>query len=667
MSALRFRQVHLDFHTSEKIPGVGREFEARQFQEMLQRGHVNSVTLFSKCHHGMSYHDTAVGVRHPHMQQELLPQQIEACRAIDINTPIYISAGLDEAMALAHPEWTTKGQGGQAYDPLKAGWKRLCFNTPYLDYLCAQIDEVVERFGGGDGIFLDIIHAHKCYCRYCIEGMVEAGLDPTNDEDAEDYGYRVLQKYWEQTTAACKRKNPEQRVFHNSGHVPKGSHAFMKWNSHLELESLPTGGWGYDHFPLSAKYAATTGMDFLGMTGKFHGTWGEFGGFKRPNALRYECAAMLAFGSKCSVGDQLHPNGEMNRDTYELIGAAYKEVEVKETWCSGAVPVSEVALVSPEALHSDKPGSYRSQGKAEEGAGRMLLELQVQFDVVDLERDLSAYRLVILPDEISLEGDFATKMQNYVAGGGKVILSGRSGMDRQNTHFVLDAGLDIEGMGEYDPDYIVPGDMPTPLVRGRFVVHGGAWQVRPHAGTRVLAQRAVPYFNRGWDHFCSHQHTPDAEISEFPAITATDSIVYFAHNIFTAYRQMGQPLYRDLVQDAIHLLLGDLAVQTNLPTAARASLMHQADKSRYVLHLLYAVPVKRGADSGDHAAGALSVEIIEDLVPLHDIECSVRVPQEIKGVRLAPSGEEIEYSVRDGAVTFTVPKLLCHQMIELTV
>jgi hypothetical protein len=33
--------------------------------------------------------------------------------------------------------------------------------------------------------------------------------------------------------------------------VPKGSHAFLKWNSHLELESLPTGGWGYDHFPLS--------------------------------------------------------------------------------------------------------------------------------------------------------------------------------------------------------------------------------------------------------------------------------------------------------------------------------------------------------------------------------------------------------------------------------
>lgn len=666
MTSLRFRQIHLDFHTSEKIPGVGSKFDAEQFQEMLRLGHVDSVTLFSKCHHGMSYHDTQVGVRHPHMDEELLPQQIEACRAIDVKTPIYISAGFDEAMAVAHPEWTTKGKDGQAYDPLKAGWKRLCFNTPYLDYLCAQIDEVIERFDGGDGIFLDIIHAHKCYCSYCIAGMTEAGLDPANDDDADDYGYRVLQKYFEQTTAACKRKDPELRVFHNSGHVPKGSHAFLKWNSHLELESLPTGGWGYDHFPLSAKYAATTGMDFLGMTGKFHGTWGEFGGFKRPNALRYECAAMLAFGSKCSVGDQLHPDGEMNRDTYELIGAAYSEVEEKEPWCRNATPVSEVALVSPEALYTDKPGSYRHQGKAEEGAARMLLELQVQFDVVDLERDLSAYSLVILPDEIPLEGDFATKMQNYVAGGGKVILSGRSGMNAENTRFVLDTGLDVLKPDEFNPDYIVPGnELPTSPVRQRFVIHGGAWQVRPREGTRVLAQRAVPYFNRRWDHFCSHQHTPDADLAEFPAVTATDSIVYFAHNIFTAYRQLGQPLYRDLVQDAIRLLIGDLSLQSSLPTAARVSLMHQPDASRHVLHLLYAVPVKRGADQSAYATGVQAVEIIEDLVPLFDIECSVRVPQEVKGVRLAPSGDKIEYSRTGDRINFTVPKLLCHQMVEL--
>ena len=666
---LRFRQVHLDFHTSEKIPGVGARFDAAQFQEMLRRGHVDSVTLFSKCHHGMTYHDTQVGVRHPGMAEELLPRQIEACRAIDVRTPIYISAGLDEAMIREHPEWGVKQKDGKTFDPLRAGFKVLCFNTPYLDYLCAQIDEVVERFDGGDGIFLDIIAARRCYCRWCLAAMQARNLDPADDAQADAFAQDVLQNYYARTTAACRRKNPDLRVFHNSGHIPKGAEQVLRWNSHLELESLPTGGWGYDHFPISAKYAATTGYDFLGMTGKFHTTWGEFGGFKRPNALRYECAAMLAFGSKCSVGDQLHPDGAMNADTYDLIGAAYVEVAEKEPWCRGATPVSEIALLSPEALRADRPGGHGQTHHAEEGAARMLLETHRQFDVIDLGRDLSGYRLLILPDEVPLEGAFLEKVRAFVAGGGKLLLSGRSGMTPAGDGFALDIGLELVGRSPWDPDYILPTDRtPTPPVRGRFVIHGGAWDVRPRAGgdMQVLAGRAEPYFNRTWDHFCSHQHTPDAAPGEYPAVVGNGQVVYFAHNIFTRYRQYGQPLYRDLVHDAIDFLLGEPSVRVGLPTAGRASLMRQADENRHLLHLLYAVPVKRGADRSEWGTGLQSVEVIEDLVPLREIDCVVRLPETVRRVTLAPSGEALPFTVSDdGAVRFTVPELVCHQIIAL--
>ena len=319
-SFLRFRQVHLDFHTSEKIPGVGARFSAENFGDNLRRGHVDSITLFSKCHHGMTYHDTQVGVRHPGMDKELLPQQLEVCRDLNVKAPIYISAGLDEAMAQAHPDWVARHRDGKSFhgSPLDAGYTLMCFNTPYLDYLCAQIEEVAEKFGAPDGFFLDIISEHRCYCNHCLAGMEAAGLDPKNDADADEYAARVLAKYYERATAACKSKNAETRVCHNSGHVSKGLPERLKWQSHLEIESLPTGGWGYDHFPVSAKYCITTGMDFLGMTGKFHTTWGDFGGFKRAAALRYECDAMISFGAKCSIGDQLHPSGEMNADTLQF-------------------------------------------------------------------------------------------------------------------------------------------------------------------------------------------------------------------------------------------------------------------------------------------------------------------------------------------------------------
>ena len=51
---MRFRQVHLDFHTSEQLEHIGEKFDKKQFQQALKTGHVDSVTVFSKCQHGWS-------------------------------------------------------------------------------------------------------------------------------------------------------------------------------------------------------------------------------------------------------------------------------------------------------------------------------------------------------------------------------------------------------------------------------------------------------------------------------------------------------------------------------------------------------------------------------------------------------------------------------------
>jgi len=660
---MRFRQVHLDFHTSEKIPDVGSRFDPKQFQEMLRIGNVDSITVFSKCHHGLSYHETKVGVRHPHLAIELLARQIEACREIDVKTPIYISAGYDEAALSRHPEWSVRDKSGKTFDPTQPGFKFLCFNSPYLDYLCAQIEEVVDLFGADDGIFLDIILKRHCYCAFCVADREARGWDICDDARSDELAELVLQKYYARATAACRKNNDARRVFHNSGHIPKGAPDALKWNSHLELESLPTGGWGYDHFPLSAKYAGTLAYDFLGMTGKFHTTWGEFGGFKRSEALRYECAAMQAFGARCSVGDQLHPSGEMNRDTYELIGAAYREVQEREEFCTDAKPVCDIALVSSEAAHA---GEHNAFSQAEEGAARMLLEMGAQFEVVDLERDLSSYKVVILPDEIPLAGEFLARIEAYFSGGGKLLMSGNSGLNPEHDSFALNCGLKLVGKSEYDPDYIFPSEKtPTARVRGAFVIHGGAWNVEIEDGQNadILAALADSYFNREWNHFCSHQHAPDSGMSKFPAIVGlNNSLAYFAHGIFTRYRLYGQPLYRDVVQDALAYLLPQPALETGLPSAGRASLTRQ--ENRYILHLLYATPALRGAGGGPYPT-TWAVEVIEDLVPLHEVFCTVRVPETVTRVRLVPEGKELEFE-RDGdAISFVVPRVLCSQMVEL--
>jgi len=664
---LSFRQVHLDYHTAGLIPGVGARFSKRDFQEALKRGHVGSVTLFSKCHHGWSYHPTKAGRKHPNLKIDLLSRQIEACRGIGVRYRIYLSAGVDERLAMERPEWVVKRRDGVTYRPLEAVWfKHLRFNSPYLDVLCDQIREVVERWKDCEGLFLDIIAPQHDYSEGALREMRSLNLNPENEADVEDYAQRVLTRYHERTNAAANSAgNSEMSVFHNAGHVPIGARRYNGYNGHLELESLPTGGWGYDHFAISARYAITTGMDYLGMTGKFHTTWGEFGGFKRPAALRYECAAMLAYGAKCSVGDQLHPDGAMNRDTYDLIGAAYAEVESKEPWCETVTAVTRIALVSAERNQS-AARSHLTTSAADEGAARMLMELHLPFLVLDRKSPWAGFNLVILPEGFEMTTELADRTRRFVKAGGRVIAAGNSLINAAGDRFAFDPGARLVGRSSFDPDYVVATSAtPDVPVMTPIVIHGGCYELEPTRAQRFL-ERRITFFNRTWEHFCSHQHAPDASTPVSPSAVATDRVVYFAHDLFTRYARYGQPLYRDFFFAALSHLLGkQLPVSTSLPTDGRFNLLEQKKQKRFVAHLLYAPKSRRGstdiAGQGTHKP----IEIIEDLVPLHNVRVTVRLPRKIRSARLVPTGESLAFSQSGGAVTFTVPEFVAHQMVEM--
>ena len=60
---------------------------------------------------------------------------------------------------------------------------------------------------------------------------------------------------------------------------------------------------------------------------------------------------MVALGSKCLVGDQLHPDGAINPDTYASIAPAYARIEKLEPYLEGARQISEIAILSAEYFH----------------------------------------------------------------------------------------------------------------------------------------------------------------------------------------------------------------------------------------------------------------------------------------------------------------------------
>ncbi|HEY0867522.1 MAG TPA: alpha-amylase family protein [Fimbriimonas sp.] len=642
MHELRFRQVHLDFHTSEHIPGIGSDFNPERFVATLKEAAVDSITCFSRCHHGWTYHPSKVARPHPHLTCNLLAEQIQACHAADIRVPIYVTVGWDHRMAREHPEWIEVDENGSQVGrkPLGAGWGwyNMDFASPYLDYVVAQTEEVCDMFGNEvDGLFFDILSQRGVHGQWCLQEFARLGWDPANPEHQERMRQHLLVRCTDRLAGAVRAKCPKATIFFNGSHIDPSFRQIERNYTHIEIESLPSGGWGYAHFPMTVRYSRTLGMDYLGMTGKFSESWGHFNSYKNPAALEYECFLMLAQGGKCSIGDQLHPSGRLDDKTYDLIGSVYRQVRDREPWCRGARSVTEIAVVNAEPY-----------GKTEDrmdprnlGAARMLIEGRHQFDFVDDRCDLSGYKVLILPDVIALEGEFAQKVERFVEGGGALIASHRSLL---TPHASRLAPVASQGDLEFSPDFMRLAGEETD-----YVMYERGMKVEAVEGAEVLATIGVPYFNRSWDTFISHAHSPVKEATDLPAIVRKGRAVYFAHPVFTSYARHSMSFYRDAVLKVLAELLPDPLVVAPGPTSLQATMTAQGD--RRIVHLLHYIPERR----------ALNFDVVEDRLPLYDVPVSVLGTY--SGATLQPQGEALEVRHEGGRTKVAVPVVDGHQMV----
>jgi hypothetical protein len=650
ISPLRFRQVHLDFHTSEHIPGIGDRFDPERFAATLERAHVDSITVFARCHHGYIYYDTErfPERRHPHLRRNLLKEQIEACHARGIRAPIYVTVQWDQFTANAHPEWLALEADGRVRGtpPYEAGFYRtLLVNSPYRDFLKAHVEEIFALLPV-DGLFFDIVQVIDDSSVWTRNAMLAQGLNPADPAARLAFGKAVIDEFQADMSAFVRGFKEDCTIFYNSGHIGPRHRTGRESFSHFEVESLPTGHWGYEHFSLSARYARTLGVPVLGMTGKFHTAWGDFQSYKNQAALEFECFRMLALNATCSVGDQLDPDGAIDETTYALIGSVYESVAAKEPWCAGAQPLVEVAVLTPEEFNDERIPTETS------GASKILSELGHQFDFIDSQADLSGYRVVILPDSIPLSDVLAAKLRAYVETGGALLCSHRSASHAGFARDVL--GVEVVGDAPYSPDFILPGEaLVSGLPQTEHVLYLRGLELRALDEAAVLAETHIPYFNRTWAHFCSHRHTPSSGEVGYPAVVRKGNVITFAHPIFTQYDAVAPRWCKQLVANALDLLLPDPLLRHDGPSTLMATV--NAQPGRRVVHLLHYIPTRRGRE----------LDIIEDVIPLHDVQLQLRADGPVSGVLLVPQNSPLPFTVNDGVVSFTVPVVRGHQMVAV--
>ena len=662
--ASRFRQIHLDFHTSEHIPDVGVEFNANAFGNMLDEARVNWITLFAKCHHGLSYYPTRAGTVHPSLKFDLLGEQIEACRKRDIVTPAYISVRVDERHAKTHPEWIGHLKDNKYWkwgETLTPGWYNHCLNNPaYVDELEAQAVEVLKWYDV-EGLFFDMCYCPDpgCYCPRCYDSMKRRGLDFASDEDHRRHEFLITREYTRRLARAIRKVKKNATIFFN-GRMRPGIGQELDVFTHLEIEALPTGGWGYAFFPIHARYGRTLPRPLQGMTARFHKSWADFGGVKTADQLLFEAGTILSAGAVMNVGDQCHPRGILDKGAYEVIGTAFKHVEACEPWCVGAKAAAEIGVMM-------LPGEPEKDGKAigaghmaglqesVDGAGRMLLELKHQFNLIYPETDLTDYKVVILPDRGVVDARLEKALKAFLADGGAVIASHQASL--QDGGFRC-PGLPVRYVGgnPSKPCYLELGkELGHGWPSSKFVFYEASTFVKPATGAVSLGRLVSSYFNRTYDRFCSHNQTPYDKATGYPVAVVKGRVAYIAAEVFKAYQEHAYSLYKSVVARVLKQVFPQPLVKAHSPSAMEISVNRQTNPKRLVAHLVNFQPQRRH----------INVEWIEELYPVRDIALAVRTGKQPTSVTLEPSGPPLPFTMADGYCHFVIPEVKAHAMVAL--
>lgn len=662
------RQIHLDFHTSPDIPGVGEEFNTEEFAQRLAASGVNSINLFAKGHHGMYYYPTRIGTVHPGLKKnlDLFGEQMKACRSKGIRACAYTTVVWNEDWANRHPEWLQINFQGivgdkHPFDSSFSKWRALCcLNRNHADYIKEELKEIFTLYNP-DGYWIDIIFQLNCICSHCIADMKRLGMDPSDLQDVNRHDRIVEIQFMEEIFGFIQNMDKDAEVYFNGNpsefdlidNRELSSARKREAMTCIDIESLPSEVWGYTHFPINVNYLNRYDQALTMMNGKFHKAWGDFGSLRNLAALQYECFRALAHGAGCCVGDQLHPSGKLDEAVYDRIGQVFNAIKAIEPWCFGTRKIVEIAVFASNRVLQDIDRSETCQRHTtNEGVYRILSELHYPFDFIDFETSLDNYHLLIIPDSVRLPEHIAEKINRYLQKGGKLLVTGKAGLNEEGEDFVIeDLGVEFCGSAEHIPRYVRVDETFKEIPSMDTVLYAEGSEIKAKEGTVILAWTCDSYFNRTWDRFCSHRQTPPVPHTSSPFMTSRENTIYIAHPLFRDYAENAMQSYKLFINFSLNSLLQNPLLKTDLPSTAE--LMLRSRNQDQILHLLHYIPQRRCQD----------LDIIEDVIPLYNQTIQIRREEPARKVILVPQKQEIPFTQTHQYISFTVPCINGHQMV----
>lgn len=461
--------------------GLGNQYDAEKELRQFKDAGATGVIFYDKWHDGIVPHDTQLTSFKT--ERDLVGATVSAAHKLGLKIVIYYSVGFDHNPDPKFEDWVCRDASGKPMGrPFPGDW--MSFRSPYRDYVMGHLVEIAKKYGPLDGFWLDIFDqpevSYDRYSRAAFEKDYGKPLDRATPAEKAEFVVETERQLLTDIKHAVRAVQPGISITFNGagmadrryprhaeqvdrladyfsmeGHqwinIDRGARTGHAMDRPFEVGILFNSSWyvptteqapppamSADETVVSAATAWIEGADVYGaMTPGHNGVYDPNGDVKMLRA----------------AGDWLKENREA------LIGSvAYADIgTLTGNPSPELLAVPDAASVwawgpkwsgGPDSVREEtRPGyaldfALRKAGYFTEFVGSAFSAHQF---------NLSAYRMLLLPENALLDAGLAAEIRAYVRNGGTLLAFGHASlldeMARPRANFLLNDvfGADFSG------------------------------------------------------------------------------------------------------------------------------------------------------------------------------------------------------------------------------
>ena len=708
-----YKRIYISQHYEDWDPRFLENYDVNHLIKVIDEVDPDYMEITARTHNGFWFCDAGMGPMHKGLKGvDQLKAFTDHFHAKNKPVLAYISTVWDKTLFDLHPEWRQVTREGL---PVLGGGTRsfgsvVCPNSPYKDYLVSMIQHVAKTHDV-DGFYFDMTFFSEpfCYCGSCLrlfreqynaDPPVTASPTPNRtgignlsisspfapSENWDDPLFRKFLKFKLRSNAtfvreicdAVKRANPKL--------VTLIQYPILSNISGGTLEAGSVPDYLYRDVYIKTGYLMGSVWTKLASTiGKYRpevgimtrpGTHDDAPNMKTLDQLRSDAFTVLANGGAVQFFDIMWADGTLQKAMWDRVKQVFSEIKAREKWFGGK-PIKSVAVFYSEKSwiwygRSDPKGRYASNFF---GVCRALIEEHVPFNVLTRLEDatLAGYQVLVLPNAVCMSDAEAKAVAQFVNGGGGLVCTEKTSLWDEDgneledyrlaevlgVHRVGDTGSYSRVYSRFDTDKTLAQRLPA----DGLMTSWGACQKIEARGAEVLAQLVYPYTEPAGARFVNVMANPPAVKTDWPACTLNSygkgKAVYFVGGIDRDYLKLSFPELKWLIGDAVRLTAREpLKVQVKAPVCVEVNAFER-DK-QLVVHLVNF----QGEMNRYMAMEPMeSRHAVQEILPVYDLEVTVRGLKGVKTVELQPEGKVLTPSGNEGVVTVKVPRLDCHSMV----